>query len=837
MRRVLFIFVFVLVGLIGIMAIIPLFFKNSISRQIKTEINSHIEGKVDFSEFHISLFNQFPKVEIALGGLNITGTGEFSNDTLASADAITGTITISELFNKKLKINNLKAVDTNILLKTAKNGAENWNIIPAGKPEKKVKEEQTEDSGNGMEIMFDKLELDHFNLKYVDVPSAMVFWLKNTSALSKGKISGNQINFDIQTESDEIVFEYNSVKYISNIRLKTNTQMLFDSEKMSFQFSNGNVWLNNLPLKLEGSFAMPSDSMYFDLKLNTGDNSFKNILALVPATYQTYLEKIQTSGNASISAAFTGWYYEDTYPAIQLNAKISDGTFKYADLPEQIDGINVNAGISKPQGNFDGLVVDISPASASLHGIPVNGRLRVTTPVSDPQYEASLNGEVDFSILNKAIPMEGINLQGKLKADLSVEGRQSDVDKEAYDKFKSNGKITLNNFVYHSETLKQPVNISSGEVAVTTPKIEIKNLDGNIGQSHFVLTGFLAGYLPYFLRNGILKGDFSLNSGFVNLTELVTIRNQITVQKADSVTAGNTKIEADSILAFEVPERLDLKFRSDIKKAIFDKMELSQVNGLIAVHGQSIELSSLTMEMLKGKLTVDGSYTGNKQLNPDFDFNLDAENLDVQSAYRSLRMIRRYLPVAAFSQGEISTRFSLKGKMNEKLEFMSPTLDGSGSFTTRQLMIINSPTFNQLKGIIKSEKLKNVKVDDFTASFEIEKGNILIKPFTTQIADQETTVQGKISVESKLDFDLGFKLNREDLGTDINKGLDLIPGSQNIKKVDVGVKITGPAKKPEVSVDLNAARKQIMNEVKKAGAKEIQDKAKKIGNELRKLFK
>lgn len=838
MRRILFIILFTVVGIIGIMAIIPLFFKGSISEKIKTEINKQIEGKVDFSEFHLSLFNKFPKVEMQVVCFSIVGVGDFQNDTLVSVESVTGAITFVELFKKKeLKINSLRASNTKVLLKTIEGGAANWDIVTAGKPEAKNQADTTENQGGGMKIMLNDLELSGFNLKYVDVPSAMIFQIKNSTLQSKGEITGSLMNFDIDAAVEELIFDYEGSNYISNTSLRANSKMLFDSDQMSFTFSEGKVWLNDLMLNLSGSFAMPSDSMYFDLDLSNESKDFKALLAMVPADYQSYLEKVQTDGTATIAGSFKGWYYDENYPALQLKAEIANGTFKYTGLPEQIDQISLNASINKPQGDLDKLVIDVSKASASLRGTPVNMQLKITTPMSDPTYWAKLQGEVDFNVLNKAVPMEGIDLKGKLSADMALEGRQSDVDKSAYDKFKSNGKISLENFTYSSQQLKQPVNIKSGLISITTPRIEVRSLNGNIGQSHFLLAGYLSGYIPYFLKNEILKGELSLSSDFVNLTELATIQNQVTIQKADSAVIQNSTVEADSILAFQVPERMDLKFRSAIKRAVFDRMELSHINGLIAIRDQTVELTNLDMEMLQGKLTVNGSYTGNEQLRPDFDFKLDVESFDVQSAYQSLSMMRRYLPIAARSQGKISTGFRMKGTMNEKLELIGTSLDGDGLFNTRQLAVIDNPTFSQLKGIIKSEKLRNVKVDDFTARFTIEKGNLIVKPFQTKIADQEATIQGKVSVKSELDFALDFKLNREDLGDDINKGLDLIPGSQNIKKVDVGVKIAGPLKKPEVSVDLDAARKQIMDEVKKAGAQEIQDKVKKLGNELKKIFK
>lgn len=837
MKRVLIISLYAFLGIIGVMAVLPLFFKNTISEEIKVAINKQINGKVDFDEFHISLFNRFPKVELAVQGLSIAGVGAFENDTLFAAGKVSGSITLSELFRRKnVSVTSLTVEQAGVLLKVNQQGLANWDIVPVSAEPVKQEESATKEEGQGMRITLEDLRLDGFDLKYLDEEMPMLFWLRNGKASSKAEIQGSQMNFDLEAQAEEMVVDYDSVRYVSNTSVRASTQMIFDSDKMNFTFNDGKLWLNDLLLLVKGSFAMPTDSMYFDLNIENESKDFKGLLAMIPAQYKSYVEKAKTNGTAEIKGNITGWYYNEDYPAFSIQMKVADGSFQYEGMPEKIEQISFDALLEKPQGDLDQLVAEISRATASLKGVPVSAQVRVSHPMSDPLYKASMQGAVDFSQLSRAFPMEGTNLQGKISADFSLEGRQSDVDREAYDRFKSQGKVVLDQFVYRSDVLKQPLQIASGTMLVTTPRIDVKNLNGNIGQTHFSLSGFLSSYLPYFLRNEVLKGEFTLNSEMANLTELATLKNSVSA-KADSLATQNATASNDSILAFELPDKVDLTFRSSIRKAVFDRMEIEQINGLIVLHNRKLELSKLDMQMLGGNITMNGTYQGNVQNRPDFDFKLDVQDFDVQKAYRSLSVMRRYLPIAAFSQGKISTGIALKGKMNEKLEFVPSTLDGAGLFNTRQLMVMDNPTIAQLKGIIKSEKLKKVKVDDFTAHFSMDKGNLEVNPFQTVIADQQASIGGKLSVQGELDFLLDFKLNRADLGGDINKGLDMIPGSQNIQLVDVGVKISGPVKAPKVSVDLDEARKQIMEGVKKAGAKEIQDKVKKIGSELKKLFK
>jgi hypothetical protein len=55
--------------------------------------------------------------------------------------------------------------------------------------------------------------------------------------------------------------------------------------------------------------------------------------------------------------------------------------------------------------------------------------------------------------------------------------------------------------------------------------------------------------------------------------------------------------------------------------------------------------------------------------------------------------------------------------------------------------------------------------------------------------------------------------------------------------VEASVILKGSLSKPEVSLDLSKARAQIEQQVKKASVEDLKGTVKKIGDELKKLFK
>ena len=175
----------------------------------------------------------------------------------------------------------------------------------------------------------------------------------------------------------------------------------------------------------------------------------------------------------------------------------------------------------------------------------------------------------------------------------------------------------------------------------------------------------------------------------------------------------------------------------------------------------------------------------------------------------------------------------MSGRLSPQLKLIPATANGKGLLNTKNLELKNSPLFNQLSGILKKEKLKEVRIDDFTASFTVENGNLLLRPFKTKVIGQETQIQGSLNAQSILDMRLDFKVERELFGSDIQKFLAVIPGNEKIKMLPAGVNIAGPVDGAKVSLDLSETQKAVTDATKD----DIKKSLDQLGKGLKKLFK
>ena len=261
MKKKVLIIIGIIVLIIGILALIPFLYKDKLLVKVKATINKQVNAKVDFKDFNVSLFSHFPKVGMELEQLSVVGINEFANDTMMYAKSISSAISLSELIKgENLELKSLIIDQPRINLLVNKEGKANWDIAKeTGAPSAEPASDQS------FKMKLNDIQVNNLNLYYGDASMPMKMWVKNTNVNSTGEVEGTLTTFDLKGDVGEVIFEYDSVKYISNTKLKAETLLKADYDKMSFTFDRGKLMINNLPLQVNGNFSMPNDSMLFDL--------------------------------------------------------------------------------------------------------------------------------------------------------------------------------------------------------------------------------------------------------------------------------------------------------------------------------------------------------------------------------------------------------------------------------------------------------------------------------------------------------------------------------------------------------------------------------------------
>lgn len=836
MRKIVIIIFVIIVILVGAVLAIPIFFKKNLLEVAQNTLNNQLNAEVELTDLKLSLFKEFPQASVEFQDVRIIGKGEFKNDTLLNVALVRAKMDLSSLFSKsEMSIEEIVLNEAHIYLKVAESGNANWDVAPAQTTTSSVTETKSAE-GDEFQLQLNNIEIRDASLIYDDKQSQTKLKLTDIDFDISGNMYGNSTQLKTAGTVADFMFKQSDVTYVSKTLLDIRTLLDVNFDKMKFIITENDLMVNRLPLELSGSVEMPSDTTFVNLLLKTKESDFENFLALVPPVYESYLNDIETKGSATIAGEFKGFYFGENYPSFNMNINITNGNFHYADMPEEIKNIRADVLIEKPQGELDLMEIRVKEAHAEIKNNPVDLTLLVKNSVSDPYFDGAFIGKINLNHLKDALPLDSVNMSGVIDANLFAKGNYSDVEAEAYDKIKSDGVVLLTNFVYESAELSQPIIVPQGKLDFSPKSIHLQKFNMRVGQSDFRLSGKVSNYLNYFLKDGVLQGNLQLNSQMVNLNELLRLQvktSEVPIAGQQNTSSTPTENQSEEILAFDVPKNIDILFNSTIENAVFDRLPISDIKGSIRAVNEKVELNKLSMNMLDGDLEMNGSYKNTTNNQPLFDFAFDISTFDIPLMYKTLSGVRSIMPVAGNSTGTLSSTMGMSGRLSPQLKLIPSTANGNGLFNTKNLELKDSPLFNQLSGILKKEKLKNVQIDDFVASFTVEDGNLILRPFTTKIIEQETRIAGSLNAQSLLNMRLDFKVERELFGSDIEKFLKIIPGNEKIKMLPAGVNINGPVDGAKVSLDLSDTQKAVTDATKEDLKKSLDQ----LGKGLKKLFR
>lgn len=834
-KKVLIIIGIVLLVFIGILVAIPVFFKDALLEKTKSTINRQLNAKVEFAGFRLSLLRDFPKASLQLRKVSVSGVGEFAGDTLLQLGSVKTSFGLFGLFDlDNLTLNEIILDDAQLNLKVNEANHANWDIVKESAPAETPEETPTGTFG----IRLDKIRVNRANVFYTDHTLPMQIGFQGIDLALKGKMYGAGTDLDAEGSVQEFTLWYDSVTWISKSRLGLKSTLNINFDNFAFTFGESELLVNNLPLALRGSVTMPDDSMLFDLGFESKVSGLGEFLALVPPDYESYLKELKVTGNAAFNGSFKGIYFGENYPALQINLSITDGNARYASLPEEVKNITAQLVIDKPQGDLNLTSVQIPKAHAEIRNNPVDLTLKMDNLMEDPHFDGLLIGKINFDQLKEALPLDSVDIAGILDVNIAANGNYSAIETQRYENLKTEGVVYLDNFRYSGKQLTQPVLVSTGKLDFSPASVNLRQLDIKVGQSDFALTGAVSDYYPYLFTNGVLKGNLRLTSGFMNLNELMQL--QAPVATTTPPAAKNQPTPTDSVSqkhAFKVPENIDVAFNTDVNRAVYDRLNISNIKGLVTVKNGSMNLDGLLMNMLNGQLNLTGFYRNTPENKPLVNLTFDLQNFDIPVAFQSFSLMSRYLPIASESQGKFNASFKLDGRLSDKMDLLIPSLNGNGLFMSKDVKLSNSATFNKLKGMLKEDLLKNISIEDFTANFTIENGNLILKPFKTKVSGQEATVFGRLNVDNLVDFRIDFNVQREALGKDVENVLGFLPGQKNIQVIPASVAIKGPVNNPDVNVDLTEAKQLVKKEVKEATKEELQKTINKVGEGLKKLLR
>ncbi|MDD4054779.1 MAG: AsmA-like C-terminal region-containing protein [Bacteroides sp.] len=736
----------VLAVLLAIMIIIPFAFQGKIKDLVKSEGNKMINGSFDFASLNISLFKNFPKASISLKDFWIKGANEFENDTLIQAKELTGVIDLFSLFGDEYDITKVELKDTQLNALVLPDGKANWDIMK--------EEEDLDDKKEAMEeassfnIQLKQLIFKNVNIIYDEREGDQWANIHNFNATASGNLAADVTTLKFKGDIEHLSYRMGNLMVLNNANIKAQMDIDADLENNKFTLKDNKIRLNAIEADLDGWIALLDDATDMDIKLNTNKVGFKEILSLVPAIYATDFKKLKTEGEASLTAFAKGKLADTILPNFEAEIKVDNAQFQYPALPAGVDQINVHAIIKNPGGNADLTEIAIQPFSFRMAGNPFHLTANIKTPMSDPAFSAKAKGTIDLGVIEQVYPLDDMNLNGIINADLDLTGKMSYIDNEQYDKILASGNIKLSDMKLMLTDMPE-VNIDRSTLTFTPKHLILSETTALIGKSDITLDSRLENYLSYIFKNEKITGSVNLRSNHLNLNDFIAPDENTASQEEDSV----------SLEAFDVPENINFTMTANLKEVLLSTMKFNNVQGNLRINNQKIDMNNLSLNGMGGSIVMNAYYsTAISSTTPKVAGNFNLKDLSFTETYQALDMVKQLAPVFDKLKGSFSGELKLETLLNEELSPMFESTQGKGKLTTRNLSLSDVDVIDQIATAIKKPELKNMQAKDLDLAFEIENGRLSTEPFDVKLGDYVMNLSGSTGLDQTIDYSGKIKL-------------------------------------------------------------------------------
>ncbi|UOQ98119.1 AsmA family protein [Hymenobacter sp. 5317J-9] len=512
----------ILLGVVGFLVVLvvavvaaPFLFKDKLRALADKQIAQRVRAQVQYdpANIDVSVLHSFPDLTLDIKNLRVIGLDSFSRDTLAFLPNLrVGLDVMTVIKGQEIKINSVELERPDLSLRRLKSGLANWDVVVSDSAAAAKGQDTAQ-----VNLAIKGWKLTDAHLRYEDLTLPFRMEARGVNHSGSGDFASNVFDMKSQTTAADLDMSYNNVAYVTDKQLDADVTMNMDLNKNLYTFKDNKIKLNEFPFSFAGAIGLPNATdITYDITFKALETDFKTLLSLVPGVFTEKFKNIETSGKVAFDGYYKGTQNALHMPGYGVNLVVSNGQFKYPDLPQAARNINLKMQVDNPSGYTNNVKVNIPQFHLDLGPNPVDGNIAI-----DGLEPMNVNGRVKANVnlaeALKVYPVKDLTMRGQFFVDGTAKGVYSKTQMPVV-----NAAIRLTNGFVKSAKFPAPIeNINlNGTVVNTTGKVNDTQI--NLPQFKMVLEGEpLEGRLS---AHNIDKPVFDTNvRGTVDLTKITKI--------------------------------------------------------------------------------------------------------------------------------------------------------------------------------------------------------------------------------------------------------------------------------------------------------------------------
>jgi AsmA protein len=405
-------------GLLLLMAIFPLFFKEKAKSQIETLLNDQIASELRFAGLGLTFFRHFPNLTVSLDEVWLQSAPGFAQDTLLYAEDLSFGINVFSLFSDQISVQSLRLDGAQINILRDTKGNANFDIFPSDPADTVAVA-----SSGSPNVRIQDIRLESCKLVYVDTDLGLSVLADGLDYAGSGDLQAAIFDLTSKVSIMDFGLEYEGVRYFSRKQVSANLFTKINTESTAITFERNQLVINDLPVDFVGKLEFLTGGYDMNFVLESLDVDFRDMLSLVPEDYNSWLADLKVQGRGELRASLQGLYMAEgnQMPNIIASLLVSRGRILHSKASVPLEDLHLEMDLTIPG-------LDVMKTEASLDSIHfklgegfLNGHYHLKG-LDPAEMSGQLSAKVDLGLLDKALDIRPYELLGMMTWDLKVDG-------------------------------------------------------------------------------------------------------------------------------------------------------------------------------------------------------------------------------------------------------------------------------------------------------------------------------------------------------------------------------------------------------------------------------
>lgn len=798
-----------LVVLIGGASFLAWYYEDEIEAYAAQQLVNYLDADIYIQDVEVSFLNSWPMVSVELQSFDAYLTQEkqqelsFTERRILYARELSFKLNLLSFFTDRYEVQRIYLIRPQVYVEENRQGTTNWEVMLAKTLEQPP--DSTAPDTSRLSFLLDGFLVEDGEI-WLNAPArGMDIHWKGLNLGLKGNFSAEAFTMETRLEGTLATFTSANVNYANNRQVRFNGAVAVDQTRGLYDIKTADLWVEAVLLHVQGNIHQPDEGpATVNLAVSSGKTDYQQLLSLLPERIRPGGEDFSATGRFRISGALKGKVGRGASPLLTLDFAVEDAAMQLKDPAAAITQLN---GTGSLQWDFlqpEKGRLEIAALKGNIKGEPFSGRLTVND-FQQLQMKGALQAGFHLEDLLPLLPAateQGLSGSGWVSADVVFAFPWQRLQQGSIRPGDVNGSLQVKQLRLASPALGKPLSNLTAKARLEGNHLRIAEATGNYGETELILKGGLSNLLPWLLQeNQPLKGNLSVRADqWVN-----------TPEAAPEAAETNASKDAAAPL---FPKDLDLSIQLKLQRFRYEKLLLTNLAAKLQINRGALNVQGFTARAAGGSMGFTGEM-GQKQ----WAGKLALQGIEIHQVLQSFPELGALLLVQQKAWGKLTTEVSFNLPLLANGDPRWEDLQASGAVDIRQGKVRDFKVLEEMAGVIKLRKFRNLDFGTCTMQYRIQEQQVLISGLEVEANDYRITGQGKHSFTNVLDYRIRLELPQKPWGEQrpaaVAQWVNTSPGQR--MPISIFLKITGTVDDPKVRLDRKNLQQKIGEDFRREG--------------------